>query len=87
MKENLTSLRSKIDMASQSFIADRDLKSKNMKFYEEEMRKLRQTIQAKDTEIALIQDNSDKKKQFYEDEIARLSEKNGSLKKEIDDKD
>lgn len=34
MKENLTSLRSKIDVASQSFIADRDLKMKNMKFYE-----------------------------------------------------
>jgi len=84
MKENLTSLRSKIEMTSQSFIADRDLKSKNMKFYEEEMRKLRQTIEAKDTEIALIQDNSDKKKQFYEDEVGRLNEKNGTLRKEIE---
>lgn len=87
MKENLTSLRSKIDVASQSFIADRDLKNKNMKFYEEEMRKLRQTIEAKDTEISLIQDNSDKKKQFYEDEVARLGEKNVALKKEMEDKE
>ena len=51
------------------------------------MRKLRQTIEAKDTEIALTQDNSDKKRQFYEEEVGRLSEKNGSLKKEIDEKD
>jgi hypothetical protein len=87
MKENVTSLRSKIDFASQTLIADKELKNKNMKFFEEEMRKLRQTIEAKDAEIALIQDNSNKKIQFYEDEVNRLNEKIVALKKELDDKD
>lgn len=66
MKENITSLRSKMDFASQSLINDNQLKMKNMKFIEEEMRKLRQTIEAKDTQIAQIQDNSDKKQQYFE---------------------
>lgn len=51
------------------------------------MRKLRQTIEAKDTEIVLIQDNSDKKKQFYEEEVGRLNERCSTLKKEVDEKD
>lgn len=80
-------MRSKIDFASQSLIADQHIKMKNMKFYDEEMRKLRQAIEAKDNEIALIQDNSNKKQEFYEGEQQRLTEKMASAKKESDERD
>ena len=67
MKENITSLRSKMDYASQSLINDNQLKLKNMRFAQEELRKLRQAIDAKDAEIALIQDNAAKKTQLADD--------------------
>lgn len=66
MKENITSLRSKMDFASQSLLNDNQLKVKNMKFNEEEMRKLRQAIEAKDQEIKQNRQNWEEKEKHYE---------------------
>jgi queuine/archaeosine tRNA-ribosyltransferase len=46
-----------MEFASQSLLSDNLLKVANMKAFEEEMRKLRQAIEAKDEQLRQVQEN------------------------------
>lgn len=65
MKDNITSMKSQLDVTSQGLIKDRETKARTLKSYEDEMRKLRQTIDAKDEQLKLVEENSNQKEQYY----------------------
>ncbi len=52
MKEQLTSMTSKMELTSQTLLREADMKQKGQAFHDEEKRKLHQLINAKDKEIA-----------------------------------
>ena len=61
MKDNITSMKSQLDVTSQGLIKDRETKARALKSSEDEMRKLRQTIEAKDEQLRLVEDNASSK--------------------------
>lgn len=87
MKDNLTSMKSQLDLTSQGLIRDRETKARTLKSVEDEMRKLRQTIDAKDEQLRLVEDNSAKKEEYHKNLAESEGEKVGNLKRELDERE
>lgn len=86
MKDNITSMRSQLDVTSQGLIKDRETKARTIKSYEDQMRKLRQTIEAKDEQLNLVGQNSAKKEEYYKTQSETETEKVVNLKRELDER-
>ena len=84
MKEQITSMASKMELTSQTLLRETENKQKGAVFFEEERRKLHQLIKAKDTEISGLQENLERLKE----EISELDKNHaaqiGNLKSLID---
>lgn len=63
MKEQITSMASKMELTSQTLLRETENKQKGAAFFDEERRKLHQLIKAKDTEIAGLQESIQRLKQ------------------------
>lgn len=90
MKEQVTSMASKMSLTSQTLLREADLKLKGQAFLDEEKRKLHHLINAKDKEIADLTDQAERAKKEKEanqnilkDEIAQLREFNKELESSL----
>ena len=61
LKDKLENERSIMLMTSKSFIKETELKNNNVKFYEEELRKLRQLLDVQAMETAISEKNVEEK--------------------------
>ena len=87
MKDNVASMKSQLDVTSQALIRDSETKARTLKSCEDEMRKLRQTIDAKDEQLRLVEDNAAKKEEYYRTFSEGEGEKVANLKRELDERE
>lgn len=87
MKDNVASMKSQLDVTSQGLIRDSETKARTLKSCEDEMRKLRQTIDAKDEQLRLVEDNAAKKEEYYRTFSEGEGEKVANLKRELDERE
>lgn len=83
MKEQITSMASKMELTSQTLLRETENKQKGAAFFDEERRKLHQLIKAKDTEIAGLQENVQRLKQEISDLDKNHADQIGNLKSMI----
>ena len=69
-------------LTSKSFIKETELKNNNVKFYEEELRKLRQLLDVQAMETAVSEKNVEEKIKLAQEQLTRLSNKIISIKSE-----
>lgn len=86
MKDNITSMKSQLDVTSQGLIRDRETKARALKSSEDEMRKLRQTIEAKDEQLKLVEENASSKEEYYKNLWESEGDKVLNLKRELEER-
>lgn len=74
MKEQLTSMTSKMELTSQTLLREADLKQKGQAFHDEEKRKLHHLINGKDMEISDLTQQMDRAKKGHENDAKSLRE-------------
>lgn len=87
MKEQITSMASKMELTSQTLLRETENKQKGAAFFDEERRKLHQLIKAKDTEIAGLQENIQRLKQELSDSDSNHADQIRNLKEMIEELD
>jgi DNA repair exonuclease SbcCD ATPase subunit len=84
-KEKLENEKSMMMLTSRSLIKEAELKNNNAKFYEEELRKLRQLLEIQAQEVEDSERNVEEKIKMAEDELTRLSNKILEIKSEAEE--
>lgn len=80
MKEQLTSMTSKMELTSQTLLREAELKQKGQAFHDEEKRKLHHLINAKDKEITDLNEQAERAKKEKESDVTSLRDEINQLR-------